>query len=1131
MALHVHHASHLVPLVDSLAGVLATPLADPFAPEVVAVPTAGIRDWLVQQLALRLGTVDQLLDYRAGIAANIEMVFPGRFTAAVLGRDLDESSPWDIDRLTWSVLAAVEAGDAAVPGWRIGRAGAYATARHIADLFDGYATNRPQVLQQWAAGHDGDGTLDEHGAIVPMAPDHRWQPLLWRAIRASIGVPNPAELLPDLLADLRSGRIEPALPDRTAMFGVSAVSTAQLTVLRALGAVRDVHLYLVHPSAVAWSGVRQQLAGRLVLRSACDATAAVHHPLLRSWARPALEAAVLVGGFDDSVRVVGHDDGRQSYFPGRPASATPTLLGALQRTITDDIAPAAVSDASRTGTGRQADTSVQVHACHGTVRQLEVLRDALGHILAADPTITAPDVIVLCPDLQRFAALIPSVFRRSTLPIPVRVTDLSLGTDNPVAGALVDVLTALAGRCTAPEIHSVCALAPVRQRFGFDDEGLERIGRWIGELGISWGLDGDHRGRWVPDTIAEGTWSAALDRLFLGAAMPSPTPRVGPGEIVPFDDMDAAALGTAGQLAELIRRLDRLRRLVDESRSIEDWVVLLTALVNDLFATVGDDTWQSIEVMETLAKIGTAAGGTAAAVPLALGDIRSLLGEALADPHGRLNLRSGSVTVTAMVPVRNIPARVVCLLGLDEQALRSSGGDGDDLLSVRPCVGERDPRAERRHLLLDALMSAGDHLVITCDGSDITTNRLLPLPVQVEELLDAVHAFGTAGHVVVRHPRQAYDERNFGVAPNGTPVEPFSFDTSMLAAAQLRRQPPAGTSDLDVLGPVVPAFVTTAQLAEAVTRPARTFLGQRLDARLPRAVDEIETDIPLAADNLELWDLARELLDHRRAGSDDEALQRWRDAKRRGGTLPPRALALAVLDDVSREVEILLGARADMSELITSTGRAELDLPIDVGDGHTIRLRQPVEGIADHLVVRVEFSRPKHRHEIAAALELAGLVLSHPDVPWESLVVLRPTSGSSKPTVHHLRTRPGPDGVEAARRLLRTASRLYLRALREPIPMFDKSSRSMYDDATILDEEFESDLRDNDTGFVWGEATADEVLAIPVRADDLPEVHAAVAADGAGRAVGLARCFWSAFDGFIAAPEPAGAAKTSRRGS
>ncbi|MCU1387009.1 MAG: recC, partial [Ilumatobacteraceae bacterium] len=187
MALYVHHASHLVPLVDSLAGVLATPLADAFAPEVIAVPTAGVRDWLVQQLALRLGTGDQLMDFRAGIAANIDMVFPGRFTAAVLGRDLDESSPWDIDRLTWSALAAVEAGHAAVPGWTVGRTGAYSTARRIADLFDGYATNRPQVLQQWAAGHDGDGTLDEHGAIVPLAPDHRWQPVLWRAMRAAIG--------------------------------------------------------------------------------------------------------------------------------------------------------------------------------------------------------------------------------------------------------------------------------------------------------------------------------------------------------------------------------------------------------------------------------------------------------------------------------------------------------------------------------------------------------------------------------------------------------------------------------------------------------------------------------------------------------------------------------------------------------------------------------------------------------------------------------------------------------------------------------------------------------------------------------------------------------------------------------
>jgi hypothetical protein len=216
-----------------------------------------------------------------------------------------------------------------------------------------------------------------------------------------------------------------------------------------------------------------------------------------------------------------------------------------------------------------------------------------------------------------------------------------------------------------------------------------------------------------------------------------------------------------------------------------------------------------------------------------------------------------------------------------------------------------------------------------------------------------------------------------------------------------------------------------------------------------------------------------------------------------------------------------------MIELIQAAGTAEIDLPISCatsGGRATTRLRQSIGQISADLLVRVEFSRPKNRHTIATALELAALVVSQPERAWEAIVVLRPPSAaSSKPSVTTLRPRRGAVGAAAAQRLLETSAAIMVQALREPIPMFDKSSRSMYTDGTIVDEEFESDLRDSETSFVWGESTPDEVLALEVRADDLAAV-ARSAVDGAavapgrrtgGRAVGFARSFWSAFEDFV----------------
>ena len=1130
LPLHVHHGPHLGPLIEILADTLAAPVADPFAADVISVPTAGMRDWLQQQLGLRLGATT----HHDGIAANIDMVFPGRFNAAALGMPLNSSSPWDIERLTWTVLDALESGTVDVPGWRTSRArthGTYAKARRIADLFDRYAINRPQLLQQWRAGRDGDGTTDDNGAVVPLADDHAWQPVLWRHVREAIG-PNPAENLPDLLAMLRAGRLEPQLPQRVAVFGVSAVSAAQLGILDALGGQRDVHLLLVHPSPTAWAASRQQLAGRLVLRSACDATAAVRHPLLRSWARPAMETAVLIAGLDATVTATAHP---------AVAAAPATLLHQIQAGLITDAAPR-----QNGGPGHDAppeaappaplaDGSVQIHACHGTVRQLEVLRDALGHIFAADPTLTAHDVVVLCPDLARFAPLAQSVFQRSALPIPVRVTDLSLGTGNPVAAALTSVLDVIGGRCTGPEILGLCSLEPVRRAFGFDDESIERIDRWVNELGVSWGLDGQHRGRWIAEEIIEGTWSATLDRILLGAAMPAPTPRLGPSEIVPFDDIDAAALITAGQLADVLDRLGRLRWVAVEAHPIDEWIVVLTRVVNELFATAAADSWQTIQVMETIAEIGrhatadTAGHDVANTVPLTVNDIRSLLAGVLGRQHGRLNLRSGSVTVTAMVPVRNIPARVVCVLGLDEGTLRSAGGDGDDVLAARPCVGERDAHAEGRHLLLDALMTAGEHFIVTCDGSDITTNRTLPLPVLIEELLDTIRdtrpeAQDLHRDLVRRHPRQAFDERNFGVGPSGAAVEPFSFDRGMLAAAEVRRERVASPSTepnlLPLLTPVIPSTVTIAQLADSPTRPARTYLGQRLDVRLPRPVEEVETDIPLVLDSLESWQLANELLDHYRRGADDDALTTWREAKRQSGVLPPRALATAVVTDIERDLGVLLKAKPDMRELLTAGESVSVDLLLESPSAESVRVSEVIDRIAGDLLVRVEYTRPKNRQPITVALELAALVLAEPDREWSGLLVTRNSGAGSQVTELQPIERDITQRIASARRFLETTLAIHLRALREPIPMFDKSSRELFNSANFDDEEFvRADLRDNHTGFIWGETTADEVLAIPLRADDelaaLTDIATSTTCAGGGRAHAFALLFWSAFEAFV----------------
>ncbi len=72
--LHVHRAERADVLAEGVAEALLEPLEDPFAADVIAVPTRGIERWLTQRLSTRLGAGEQRRD---GVCANIEFPFPG----------------------------------------------------------------------------------------------------------------------------------------------------------------------------------------------------------------------------------------------------------------------------------------------------------------------------------------------------------------------------------------------------------------------------------------------------------------------------------------------------------------------------------------------------------------------------------------------------------------------------------------------------------------------------------------------------------------------------------------------------------------------------------------------------------------------------------------------------------------------------------------------------------------------------------------------------------------------------------------------------------------------------------------------------------------------------------------------
>ncbi|MEU7764768.1 exodeoxyribonuclease V subunit gamma [Nocardia sp. NPDC049190] len=1099
MPLHIHRAERADHLAEALAALLVIAPADPFTAEVVAVPAKGVERWLTQSLSVVLGAGDSA----DGVCANIAFPSPVTLVADVLAavsgmRPADD--PWVQERVVWRLLRVIDgslsepwagvlarhlgASDVADREHRIGRR--YATAAHLAALFDSYGAQRPALITDWAAGLDTDGA----GGSIP--DDLRWQPALWRKLRAEIGVASPAERLNGACARLRAEPDLVALPPRLSLFGVTRLPSDQLAVLSALAERREIHVWLTHPSPAMWSSLAETSP---VCRRAEDSSAsAVAHPLLAGLARDIRELQQRLAEPAATGTDTYHTPSAATADVSVPEEDSRTLLRALQKGIRDDQWPPASGEVG-------ADRSVQVHACHGPARQVEVLRDCLLGLFAADETLEPRDVLVMCPEVEAYAPLVRAAFGHRTPETPethgdserteppahrlrVRLADRARGVTNPLL-AVIGVLLELAdGRVTVTQVLDLADTEAVRRRCGFDDDDIERLREWAAESGARWGIGQRQRQAFGLADFAQNTLNSAVDRILLGVTADESSDDW-LDLALPLDDVDSNDVDLAGRFAEFVDRLAVCLRDLRGPRPAHEWAAVLARAL-DLLTDVPDvQAWVRTEARQELAATTEHAGEAS----LRLADVAVLLRSRLAARPTRANFRTGELTVCGMVPMRSVSHRVVVLLGLDDDVFPRAGAvDGDDVLAREPLLGERDPRSEDRQLLLDAVLAARDTLVVFHTGADPVSGTPRPPSIPVAELLDVLrtHVGATAmDEVVTRHPLQPFDVRNFRAE------RPFSFDTVALAGARAAGRPaqPRPPFLAAPLPAAEAADVALADLISFVEHPVRAFLWQRLGIRVPEHEEDIADRLPIELDGLAKWELGERLLAARLTGADPAGL---RAAEWRRGTLPPFGFGAAVLDEVEHTVDRLFrAAQADYA----GAARA-VDIAVDLGNGR--RLTGTVPEVRGETLVRTTFSRLAPKHRIGAWVALLALAVTE-DRSWRAVSTGRGQFG--RPAWRCELTAPD---MPVARTILRELVAVRDAGLTEPLPIAPAATAvyaerrfrgANVDDAVAAAErEFNGgptgpgpfgDHTDRHLRYVWGPTPRlDDLMAAPALAGE-----------------------------------------------
>ncbi len=1091
MALHLHRAARADALADGLASVLASPLPDPFDAELVVVPARGMERWLSQRLSERLGAGPRGGD---GVCAGVDFRTPWSLRAEVTGtRDGD---PWAPDPLAWPVLAAIDASLdeawAATLALHLGHGGEgeeadlrrgrrYAVARRLAGLFAAYAQQRPQVLRAWSAGDDDDGT----GHAVP--DDLAWQPPLWRAVCKRVGAPPPHLLHEAALDRLRESPGEADLPARMSLFGHTRLPATEVELLTALAEHRAVHLWLPHPSEALWQALAD-LPGT-VLRSDDRSHERAGHPLLATLGRDVRE-------LERTLALVPWRTSEALPGVARPA----TLLGWLQADLDANAPGPAATRALSPG-----DRSVQVHACHGPARQVDVLREVLLGLLVDDPTLEPRDILVMCPDIEGYAPLIQAAFGLAEVVgesghpahrLRVRLADRALTQTNPLLAVATRLLDLAGGRATASEVLDLAHEAPVRRRFRFTDDDLEQLAGWVRDAGVRWAFDAEHRAEFGLQDVVQNTWRFGLDRVLAGATM-SADARLWLGRTLPLDDVGSSQVDLAGRLAEYVDRLAAVTDALVGSHPLDHWLAALADGVASLTDTAPDDAWQPGQLQRELGRLEAESASADSSAAVRLSDVRALVAQRLAGRPTRANFRTGTLTVCTMVPMRSVPHRVVCLLGLDDGVFPRAGVvDGDDLLARDPLTGERDPRSEDRQLLLDAVLAATETLVVTYTGADPFSGQPRPPAVPLGELLDSLDLTATAAdggngtpvsrRVTVRHPLQPFDRRN--AEPGAlVPDRPFTFDGTAVAGARAaagpRTPPPPFLSG--PLPPRVESEVALDDLLRFFRHPVRDLLRTRLDVALSFDEETPLDGLPVEIDQLAQWGVGERLLGDLLAGVPPPVAkeQEWRR-----GVLPPGRLGWRALGEIlTRAVPL---ARVALERRTRPASAVDVD--VDLGGGRW--LRGTVPEVYGHRLVAVSYSRLAATHRLQSWVRVLALAAADPDHNWTAHTIGRP--GNSRSRDDHAVSLLGPVDDRTARRTLLDLVELRDRGLTAPLPLPLKASfsyaRLRRTDGTVAEARRKAGFDWEDGLFPGEQSDAAQVRAFGARAplpgiDEPPE--------------------------------------------
>ena len=884
--LRVYHSNRLDVLEALMEFIVERErLDDPFEPEMILVQSTGMAQWLQMTLSQKFG-----------IAANIDFPLPASFIWDMFVRVLPEipkESAFNKQSMSWKLMTLLpqllEREDFTLLRHYLtddsDKRKLFQLSSKAADLFDQYLVYRPDWLAQWETGHLVEGVGEAQA----------WQAPLWKALveyTDELGQPrwHRANLYQRFIETLESATTcPPGLPSRVFICGISALPPVYLQALQALGKHIEIHLLFTNPCRYYWGDIKDPAyLAKLLTRQRrhsfedrelplfrdsenagqlfnSDGEQDVGNPLLASWGKLGRDYIYLLSDLESSQEL-------DAFVDVTPDNLLHNIQSDILELENRAVAGVNIEEFSRSDNKRPLDpldSSITFHVCHSPQREVEVLHDRLLAMLEEDPTLTPRDIIVMVADIDSYSPFIQAVFGSAPADryLPYAISDRRARQSHPVLEAFISLLSLPDSRFVSEDVLALLDVPVLAARFDITEEGLRYLRQWVNESGIRWGIDDDNVRELELPATGQHTWRFGLTRMLLCYAMESAQ-----GEwqsVLPYDESSGLIAELVGHLASLLMQLNIWRRGLAQERPLEEWLSVCRDMLNAFFLpdaeteaamTLIEQQWQAIIAEGLGAQYGDA-------VPLSL--LRDELAQRLDQERISQRFLAGPVNICTLMPMRSIPFKVVCLLGMNDGVYpRQLAPLGFDLMSQKPKRGDRSRRDDDRYLFLEALISAQQKLYISYIGRSIQDNSERFPSVLVQELIDYIgqshylpgdealncdeSEARVKAHLTCHHTRMPFDPQNY------QPGNLQSYAREWLPAASQ-----AGKAHSEFVQPLpftLPETVPLETLQRFWAHPVRAFFQMRLQVNFRTEDSEIPDTEPFILEGLSRYQINQQLL-------------------------------------------------------------------------------------------------------------------------------------------------------------------------------------------------------------------------------------------------------------------------------